>query len=450
MAGEIPPILSVEARNLQVFLRQKPPSRSEKLPRVLDSLAESLDDLVKEFERPSRKNNASFKENAFAFLGKALRFEWKIAFFTSTQKKMQWSETIRYKIASFKEALYQQMGFAAHPLFRPNAVSGPIPLLETELPSGNPEEIVLSSNGTRAAVIMEDGGLYLYTVPQEEPSAWAHVLKIKSPASFFPPAHYSVTPSDTYFSAFSPNSQYFALWAEDRIHVFNVEKGGEIQTRRAGSKPAFTPDSQTLLTGGEPGEVHFINLKGETGRMHTNVGRGRNNGFVVSPDGSKYVAVNEEDGALHIRDFATGSEIAQVHDHCEISPVFSPDSKKLAIVSDKGPISIYDSQEGKEIGRFFHVESADDEFSIFFESRVFYYAFSASGQSLVCAISDYQGAKVFMADFETRKTHFVNPFSESAGAELGWVTFSENGTRFAEISKEGKLHKLIVSPVIAP
>ncbi|MGE3777261.1 MAG: hypothetical protein AB7F89_08760, partial [Pirellulaceae bacterium] len=123
-----------------------------------------------------------------------------------------------------------------------------------------------------------------------------------------------------------------------------------IETPSSQLSLAFTPDGQTLVTGGEEGTLRFWSGDGERELRAIRAHHGRIQKLFMSPDG-KSLLTSSNDGTVKLWDVASAVELHTFpgHKNGDYGITYSPDSTKIVIAFNQ--IVIFDASAGTEVRR---------------------------------------------------------------------------------------------------
>ena len=153
--------------------------------------------------------------------------------------------------------------------------------------------------------------------------------------------------------AYSPDGKHLAVAIGTEIWLYDAQTGEELDLLAGHTDVvisiAFSPDSQTLTSGGSDGTVHLWDTatvsKIRTLTTHTGAIT-----VAFSPDGNTLASGNRE-GIIRLWDVATDSEIHTLKGHVGwvSSIAFSPHSKTLTSGGSDRTVRLWDVATGNEI-----------------------------------------------------------------------------------------------------
>jgi WD40 repeat protein len=142
-------------------------------------------------------------------------------------------------------------------------------------------------------------------------------------------------------AAFSPDGKSLAFVTPEYVHLYDLPSGKETRrwpTPDGAARPAFAPDSKSLLWSDEKGTVHLIDLTGER-QPRAFAGGTKADQLALSPDG-KLLAVLREDSSKVVLWDTTSARRVRVY-HAEnvrywSRIAFDGDGKVLVCVGREG------------------------------------------------------------------------------------------------------------------
>jgi WD40 repeat protein len=157
-------------------------------------------------------------------------------------------------------------------------------------------------------------------------------------------------PDRVWSVAFSPDGKLLASVSYDGVILWNVADGGKYRTlpgrHGGGSNVAFSPDGKTLAVGWDDGTVWRWDVTLGTVQEPLRRHDGVVNAVAFSPDG-RFLASKGTAQTVVLANAATGDVLSTVRDpipakrHPDFGLAFSPDSRTLAITSEKD-VRLYD------------------------------------------------------------------------------------------------------------
>jgi len=126
---------------------------------------------------------------------------------------------------------------------------------------------------------------------------------------------------------FSPDGKKIATTSRDGTHIWDADSG-KVLHKLEGGAYAFFPDGKQIITSGSFGSMPLRIWNVETGEELRGLGSGEFSSVLVSPDGTKIVALGLRGGTLQRWDVESGEELPRINQSIE-AVAFSPDSKKI-------------------------------------------------------------------------------------------------------------------------
>jgi WD40 repeat protein/tRNA A-37 threonylcarbamoyl transferase component Bud32 len=209
--------------------------------------------------------------------------------------------------------------------------------------------------------------------------------------------------------AFSPDGQTLATGGDDNVvKLWHVATGEEQATLAGHKEPvlslAFTRDGRTLAAGcGQwlkrdiPVEVKVWDLVTRQPRTTFAIPAGSVRALAFSPDGRRLASASGD--TIQLWDLTTGKESVTVHDysHDIVALAFSPDGKRLASgfgmteLGKGGGVKLWDPIIGREV---LSLGGPNDSVAVLAFSSDGHYLFSGSGESLETLFTNKPRAEV--------------------------------------------------------
>ena len=163
--------------------------------------------------------------------------------------------------------------------------------------------------------------------------------------------------------AINPNSKNFITSTSNRIFIYDLNTGKELDTLSASNRHhntyyamAISPDGKILAVGGSGNYINIWNLetKQEIHQIsgHSSVGRS----LCISPDGKTLVSGGDQ--RIKVWDLETGEAKLSFYGHADLvrGVVITPDGNNLISAGDRF-IKIWDLNTGKKLNT---IEAHDD------------------------------------------------------------------------------------------
>ncbi len=161
------------------------------------------------------------------------------------------------------------------------------------------------------------------------------------------------------------HNQSYAIYVDGpgfgRGHIWDAitgEQVGMLSEHESVRRASFTPDGTRIVMSAGGTTLFFDAATGEElplPRRYNNIGPAS-----FSPDGTKIFTFSRDDMSFHIRDAATGEQLAVLdgpHDSMR-SPSFSPDATRIVTIAEDNTARIWDAATGKQL---FVLRGHDDE-----------------------------------------------------------------------------------------
>lgn len=148
--------------------------------------------------------------------------------------------------------------------------------------------------------------------------------------------------------------EWFTLWKLLHIEKFTLHHQAWVPT------VVYTPDSKMILTGSRDGRIEIWDARnGRSLGLFTAFSEGIYR-LLISNDGKK-LAADDQFGRIGIWNFPSREFIAAIPSSklYQAYPVFSPDSKQLALKMDGQPIQVWDANNGQLIAEYFFPAGLD-------------------------------------------------------------------------------------------
>lgn len=156
---------------------------------------------------------------------------------------------------------------------------------------------------------------------------------------------------------YEPKGRFIFAGAQD-YHIWRWEPatGKKVQLKGADAWVrgiAFTPDSQTMLTGGYDGRLLWWPVEGETPSRSVQAHPGWIMGVATSPN-DQLAATTGNDRMVKIWKVTDGTLLHTLKGHESVvyNAAFHPDNRQLATADLKGNVFHWDVQEGKLVRQF--------------------------------------------------------------------------------------------------
>jgi serine/threonine protein kinase len=154
--------------------------------------------------------------------------------------------------------------------------------------------------------------------------------------------------------AFSPSGKLLAIGGDDRsVRIWDVATGKRQQRIPHDTEVkslSFSPDEKTLAWGGADRAVTLWDLAKETKRTIAVGGPATTVWIRFAPDSNSMVTVGYGQQAAILWDIGSGKRLVGLEDgHTDFvnAAAFSPDSSKVATVSDDRTVRLWDAKTGK-------------------------------------------------------------------------------------------------------
>jgi RNA polymerase sigma factor (sigma-70 family) len=200
---------------------------------------------------------------------------------------------------------------------------------------------------------------------------------------------------------------------------------------------AISRDGKTAFATNDNGPPRAFDLA--TGRVLFSPNWGSVEAGVYSPDGRTLVLKSGFD--LHVFDAATGKDLRTIkgaHKNLRATgtPVFTPDGKAIATVSDGKDVHLIDFESGNLIRDFVHEKLRDGSPSDF--SQVNAIGFSPDGRLMATGGYANEKGNYFARLFEVETGKELHRFEHGPkGYGIGSLTFSPDGKTLATLGTQG-------------
>jgi WD40 repeat protein len=138
----------------------------------------------------------------------------------------------------------------------------------------------------------------------------------------------------------SPDGQTLATCSYGTIKLWNFHTGRRLRTPLRGVSLAFSPNTQTLVTGSGNGDINLWDL--HTGKLKRRLEghSGKVTSLAISPDGQ---ALASADNTIKLWNLETGEVLRTLEGHSNIitSLAFSLDGKTLASSSKDRTVKVW-------------------------------------------------------------------------------------------------------------